>query len=206
MKKQGVQLEFVLDEGGGEIIDGDVYGAKGSLVSSICLSEKGYADLLLEAKSVGGHSSNPVHGTSLGHLAKAITAIAEHPLPARLSELNKAALRTLAPKINQEPMKTYVSSIEAHENAILDYYLNSEELYNQVSTTIAPTMICEGAQAGNVMPQNMWAVINFRLAMTALIRCLKLVPNWLVMKLNAAISRPMMHLPFPVMTVTVIKN
>ena len=25
-------------------------------------------------------------------------------------------------------------------------------------------MIWEGAQAGNVMPQNMWAVINFRLA------------------------------------------
>ena len=180
LKKQGVQLEFVLDEGGGEIIDGYVYGAKGSLVSSICLSEKGYADLLLEAKSVGCHSSNPVHGTSLGHLAKAITAIAEHPLPARLSELNKAALRTLAPKINQEPMKTYVSSIEAHENAILDYYLNSEELYNQVSTTIAPTMICEGAQAGNVMPQNMWAVINFRLAChdsidTLLKACLKLV-------------------------------
>ena len=41
-------------------------------------------------------------------------------------------------------------------------------------------MICEGAQAGNVMPQNMWAVINFRLAChdsidTLLKACLKLV-------------------------------
>lgn len=164
LKKQGVELEYVLDEGGGEIIDGDVYGAQGCQISSICLSEKGYADLKLEAKSAGGHSSNPVHGTSLGHLAKAITTIVENPLPAKLSELNKAALRTLAPKITAEPMKTYVSDIEACEELILNYYLNNSELYNQVITTIAPTMICEGAQAGNVMPQNMWASINFRLA------------------------------------------
>lgn len=164
LKKQGVELEYVLDEGGGEIIDGSAYGAEGIQISSICLSEKGYADLKLEAKSAGGHSSNPVHGTSLGHLAKAITTIVENPLPAKLSELNKAALRTLAPYITAEPMKTYVSDIEANEELILNYYLNNVELYNQVITTIAPTMICEGAQAGNVMPQNMWASINFRLA------------------------------------------
>lgn len=164
LKKQGVELEYVLDEGGGEIIDGSAYGAEGIQISSICLSEKGYADLKLEAKSAGGHSSNPVHGTSLGHLAKAITVIVENPLPAKLSELNKAALRTLAPYITAEPMKTYVNDIEANEELILNYYLNNPELYNQVITTIAPTMICEGAQAGNVMPQNMWSSINFRLA------------------------------------------
>ena len=38
------------------------------------------------------------------------------------------------------------------------------ELFPYVATTVAPTMIEGGSQAANVLPQNMRAVINFRLA------------------------------------------
>ena len=164
LKKRGVELEYLVDEGGGNVTDAAVYGAPGILTATIALYEKGYADLKISAKSKGGHSSRPFHGTSLGHLAKAISTIVDHPLEPKMSETVLDALQILRPYITEEPMKTYVSDPEKYMNELVAHWLSTPALFNQIITTIAPTMISEGSQAGNVMPQNMDAVINFRLA------------------------------------------
>ena len=164
LEDRGVTLEFVLDEGAGDVSSAADYGAPGLLVCPIGICEKGYADLKLSVKSRGGHSSNPFHGTSLGLLARAITAVLEHPLPPRLPDCVKRTLAQLAPWITQAPMADYVRDIEGNEANILNWFLARESLYHQVQTTAAPTQITPGAPAGNVMPQAMEAVINFRLA------------------------------------------
>ena len=51
------------------------------------LMEKGYADLELTVRSIGGHSSRPYGGTSLAHLACAIADIVRSPFPVRLLSL-----------------------------------------------------------------------------------------------------------------------
>ena len=163
LQSRGVELEFVLDEGAGEVMDAADYGAPGALICPIGMYEKGYADMRLRARSRGGHSSNPFRGTSLGALAKAIAAIVDHPPKPVLSEAARRSLALIAPPITEEPMRTWVKDIDAHEREILDWYLSKESLYHQVQTTAAPTMIAGGSQAGNVMPQDMEAVINFRL-------------------------------------------
>ena len=61
-------------------------------------------------------------------------------------------------------MKTWVTDIDAYEENIIGWFLGKENLYHQVLTTCAPTQIDPGSPAGNVMPQNMSAVINFRLS------------------------------------------
>ena len=61
-------------------------------------------------------------------------------------------------------MAAWVRDMDAHKEDILAYFLQRESLYHQVQTTMAPTQITPGAPAGNVMPQAMEAVINFRLA------------------------------------------
>ncbi len=162
LKEQGVELEFVLDEGG-RIENGKAYGAD-ITVGSIGMYEKGYADLKLSAESFGGHSSNPFYGTSLGALAQAIAAIVDHPLKNVLPASLKETLRILTPYIKEGPLKEAVRDIDANEQQIIEHYLSHPELNNQIHTTIAPTMICGGSDAGNVMPQHMEAVINFRLA------------------------------------------
>lgn len=162
LKEQGVELEFVLDEGG-RITDGEAYGAD-IAVGSIGMYEKGYADLRLSAESYGGHSSNPFYGTSLEALARAITAICDHPLENALPASIRETLRILAPYIRKGPLKEAVGDIDANEQQIIAYYLSHPQLNPQVHTTIAPTMITKGSDAGNVMPQHMEAVINFRLA------------------------------------------
>ena len=164
LESRGVELEFVLDEGAGDVTCAVDYGAPSILVCPIGIYEKGYADLKLSVKSRGGHSSNPFHGTSLGVLSRAITAVLDHPLPPHLSECVKRTLEQLTPYIEEEPMAGYVRDIENNTENILRWFLERESLYHQVQTTIAPTQITPGAPSGNVMPQAMEAVVNFRLA------------------------------------------
>lgn len=162
LKEQKVELEYVLDEGG-RVGSGDAFGAD-IAVGSIGMYEKGYADLKLSAESRGGHSSNPFNGTSLGALAKAIAAIVDHPLENVLPECAKETLRILTPYMHEGPFKEAVRDIAANEQEIIRLFLAHPDLNSQIHTTIAPTMISGGSQAGNVMPQHMEAVINFRLA------------------------------------------
>ena len=163
LRERGVRLEFVLDEGGGLIEDGGIFGAPGVPVTLIDLMEKGYADLELSVESTGGHSSRPWGGSSLEHLARAITAIADRPFPARCPEPLLRTFETLAPYIREEPLRTLVQDVDANAEILAAWCIEQPELFSFVTTTIAPTMIEGGSAACNVLPQNMRAVINFRL-------------------------------------------
>ena len=102
LKAQGVTLEFSLDEGGGKIEPGAAFGAPDISIAHVDLMEKGYADLELSVRSIGG----PYGGTSLEHLACAIADITRKPFPVRLSPVMMGAFETLAPYITAEPLKT----------------------------------------------------------------------------------------------------
>ncbi len=161
--QRGIRLEFVLDEGGGKIEDGSVFGAHGTAISQIDLMEKGYADLELSVESKGGHSSRPYGGSSLEHLARAITAVTDHPFPARLPGPMIRCFEALAPYITEEPLKTLVQDVRVNRDQIAQECMLRPETFPFVTTTIAPTMIEGGSAACNVLPQNMRAVINLRL-------------------------------------------
>ena len=164
LKAQGVTLEFVLDEGGCKIEPGTAFGAPETFIVSVQLMEKGYADLELSVHSIGGHSSRPYGGTSLGRLSGAIADITRAPFAVRLNSAMTGAFETLAPYITQEPLKTLVQDVAGNADAIAACCMGSPDLFPFVTTTIAPTMIRGGSAACNVMPQDMTAVINFRIA------------------------------------------
>lgn len=164
LKVRGVTLEFLLDEGSGKFDPGEPFGAPGVHVCGIDLMEKGYADLELSVQSPGGHSSRPFGGTSLGHLAQAITDIVSLPAEYTLSPLVQEMFRALAPHITQEPLKTLMEDIPGNAAAIARYCSQDAHLFPFVTTTVAPTVIRGSSSACNVMPQDMEAVINFRIA------------------------------------------
>ena len=161
LKARGVELEFLLDEGGGKLHDAACFGAPGLAVSDIALMEKGYADLELSVESKGGHSSKPFGGTSLGILSEAIAAICKNPFPTEMSSLLMRAFEELKDDITEEPLK---SIFKTDKSKLAQYCASTPELFPFTTTTIAPTMIEGGSRACNVMPQNMRAVINFRIA------------------------------------------
>ena len=111
---------------------------------------------MLKTKSEGGHSSNPYGGTSLEVLSRAITTICDIEWPTRVTDLLAAQLVELGLYTADE--------IAANKDAIVRDCLASKKLYPLVTTTCAPTQIEGGSTGANVMPQDMTAVINFRLA------------------------------------------
>jgi len=163
LRERGIRLEYLLDEGCGIIEDGAVFGAPGVPVTKIELMEKGYADLELSVESAGGHSSRPWGGSSLEHLSRAVTAIADRPFVPRCPEPLLKTFETLAPYITDEPLRTLVRDVRGNADAIAAFCMTRPELFSLVCTTVAPTVMEGGSDACNVLPQNMRAVINFRL-------------------------------------------
>ncbi len=164
LKSRGVQLEFLLDEGGGSITSGEAFGAPDIFISPINLMEKGYADLQLSVKSAGGHSSCPFGGTSLGILSEAISSITKNPFPAEISSVMQQAFEALSPYLTDPTLKELLLDFDLNCEQIAEYCMQNRALFPYVTTTIAPTVIRGSSAACNVMPQDMEAVINFRIA------------------------------------------
>ena len=164
LQDRGVTLEFLLDEGGGKLEEGSIFGAPGVAISQIHLMEKGYANLELSVRSAGGHSSRPFGGTSLGRLSQAIADITRAPAQPKLTPVVEQMFRAVAPHVTQEPLKSLVADIPGNGQALANHCMDVPELFPFVVTTVAPTVIRGSSAAYNVMPQDMQAVINFRVA------------------------------------------
>ena len=155
LRRRGVELEFLVDEGDYRIVPGSEYGLEGGWLMHADLAEKGYADVVLRVQSPGGHSSNPFGGTSLEKLARAITAICNIDWNARLTPLTVATLTELG--------LASAEDIAERTDKILARCLADMRLMPLVTTTCAPTQIEGGSSGANVMPQDMWANVNFRM-------------------------------------------
>ncbi len=162
LKKKGVQLEFVMDEGGGFKM-GSEFGAPEALLARIDIFEKGYIDVAVEANAEGGHSSRPGKGTALGKVAKAIGKIEDNQLPPHINKVVYNMFKGLKDVITEEPFKSYVENIDTNPEAFAEYLCEDKDLAPLVHTTTALTMI-NGSPAPNVLPQKVRSVINFRIA------------------------------------------
>jgi acetylornithine deacetylase/succinyl-diaminopimelate desuccinylase-like protein len=99
-----------------------------------------------------------------GNVSVCTLPVTRAPFSVHLNSAMTGAFETLAPYITEEPLKTLVQDVAGNADAIAACCMGSPDLFPFVTTTIAPTMIHGGSAACNVMPQDMTAVINFRLA------------------------------------------
>ena len=173
LEERGIRPAFLIDEGPYTFADGADYGAPGFRFKPVELGEKGYCDVRVTAHSAGGHSSNPFGGTSLAHVCEAVARIAGAPWPVELSPLVEAAFGSLAPHVCEEPFRSLIApllgesaaqAVARSAPAIARACSERKALFPLVTTTVAPTMLEGGSAGSNVMPQTVWAVVNFRLA------------------------------------------
>ena len=71
--------------------------------------------------------------------------------------------RAVAPYVTREPLKTLVADLEGNRAEIARLCAGERRMFPWVTTTVAPTVIRGSSSACNVLPQDMQAVINFRL-------------------------------------------
>lgn len=160
LKRRGVELFIVCDEGGG-IISEPIGGIKGNF-AMVGVFEKGKADVKFTARSTGGHASAPAKNTPIARLAAFVNEVETHtPFKRKFLPEVSAMFARLAPYapfglklvmgnlwLFAPIMKPVLGRISAQAGAMLQ-------------TTIAFTMQ-SGSDAYNVLPQEATLGANMR--------------------------------------------
>ena len=160
LKRRGVELFIVCDEGGG-IIAEPSGGIKGNF-AMVGVFEKGKADVKFTARSTGGHASAPAKNTPIARLAAFVNEVETHtPFKRKFLPEVSAMFARLAPYapfglklvmgnlwLFAPIMKPVLGKISAQAGAMLQ-------------TTIAFTMQ-SGSDAYNVLPQEATLGANMR--------------------------------------------
>ena len=159
LKAQGVEAEYVLDEGG-TISQGIIPGITKD-VALIGVAEKGYVSLELSVKKEGGHSSMPEKESAIDILSAAIVKVKSQPFPAKLAGPIAGFIEYLGPEMSG--INRFIFANRWLFNSIITGVYEKTGSGNAlVRTTTAPTIFNAGVK-DNVIPQNAKATINFRI-------------------------------------------
>jgi carboxypeptidase PM20D1 len=159
LASRGVELEYVLDEGG-SILSGMIPGVSAP-VALVGIAEKGYVSIELRVIGQGGHSSMPPRHTAIGVLSRALYRLEQHQMPAHISGLAGTMLASLAPAAHM-PYRAIYSNLWLFGPLIETQLANSPASNAMLRTTTAETMV-EGGVKDNVLPVAARAVVNFRI-------------------------------------------
>ncbi len=158
-KEEGIEFEFVLDEG--MVVLEEAMAGLDKPVGLIGIAEKGYVTLNLSINYHGGHSSTPEKSTTLGIMSKALSRLEENPFPGKIDGSAKLLFDYVGPEMNF-PINVVVANRWLF-NGLLKRQLSSAPATNAlIRTTTAITMI-DGGLKDNVIPSQAEAKVNFRI-------------------------------------------
>ena len=156
---RGVELEYVLDEGG-VITDGIVKGISRP-VAVLGTGEKGFVSVELTVEGTGGHSSVPPPQTSIGILSAAIGRLEAEQMPAALKGVAQEMFDRVGPEMNFLP-RMALANLWLTRPLVVQQLTAQRETNALLRTTTAAT-IFEGGVKDNVLPSHARAVVNFRI-------------------------------------------
>ena len=154
-----IKADFALNEGGG----GGLKPDGTPLALSFQAGEKVSQNYKIEAINPGGHSSVPRPDNAIYALSAALTGIAAHEFPIRMSDVTRATFSSLG-KMTPAPMgpamlRLVANPDDAEANAIVS---KDPRFHSMLRTTCVATQI-EGGHAINALPQRAFANINCRM-------------------------------------------
>jgi acetylornithine deacetylase/succinyl-diaminopimelate desuccinylase-like protein len=148
-----VRADFVVNEGGGELIE-----LGGRRLYTLAVGEKGIFRMKLRTKGSAGHASVPRIGeNALLELARHIAALSEQP-PPEATEVGEALLEALLgePFRGEEGIRTGLERVRAEQPLLADYLVEP-----MVGVTLTPT-IAQGGKKANVIPSEAEVLIDCR--------------------------------------------
>lgn len=159
IQERAGKVAFIVDEGG--IVGEGFLPGLTRPTALIGITEKGWLNLELTARSPGGHSSAPPPHSAVGVLSRAITRLEENQMPARLTPVLRRMLEVMAPEMAFAP-RLALANLWLTRPIIVSQFLADPKSAAMLRTTTAATMI-SGSPKANVLPSQARAVVNFRL-------------------------------------------
>lgn len=160
LKRRGVQLFLVCDEGGG-IISEPIGGVHGNY-AMVGVFEKGKADVKFTAKSNGGHASAPPKNSPIARLAAFVNDVEKHtPFRRKFLPEVSSMFASLAPYAGFG-LRLVMGNLWLFAPLMKKVLpLVSSQAAAMLQTTIAFTMQ-SGSDACNVLPQEASVFANMR--------------------------------------------
>lgn len=159
LQSRGVELEYVLDEGGA-ILKDVVPGIDG-MVAAVGIAEKGSVTVELTARSPGGHSSSPPQHTTIGEIATAIHRLEQNQMPNELGGAALAFFEYAGPEMSLS-YRTVFANLWLFGGIVESQLAAAPATSATVRTTTAATVISGGVKS-NVLPTDARALVNFRI-------------------------------------------
>jgi carboxypeptidase PM20D1 len=159
LKRRGIQLEFVMDEGG--VVGDGILPGVGAPVAMIGIAEKGFVTVELVARGAGGHSSLPPQQSTVGILSSAIANLEAHQMPARLDGATSQMFERIGPHFPFAQRSVFANLWLSRPFVTRKLEANSTT-NAMIRTTTAATVFQAGAK-DNVLPAHARAVVNFRI-------------------------------------------
>jgi acetylornithine deacetylase/succinyl-diaminopimelate desuccinylase-like protein len=152
--------EFLLNaDAGGGTYDANLK----PVMFEVQAAEKTYADFLLTATSIGGHSSEPDPDNAIYKLAGALDRIAAYRFPVRRNAITLASLKAIG-EHGSGTLAAAARQFAAHpDDAKAAAVISADPAYvGQIRTTCVATML-DGGHALNALPEQATANINCRI-------------------------------------------
>jgi acetylornithine deacetylase/succinyl-diaminopimelate desuccinylase-like protein len=158
-KRELIDAEFALNEGGGGRSDG-----KGTLlVQSIQVGEKAYQDFTLTVTNPGGHSSQPIRENAIYAMADAVTRIRDHEFPLEFNDTTRVFFTKAGPMRKDATGQAMVALAANPADRAAEAVVNKDKmLHSMLRTTCVATLI-DGGHALNALPQTVTANVNCRM-------------------------------------------
>jgi len=159
LRARRVRPRYLLDEGGA-ITSGLVPGVRAP-VALVGIAEKGYLDVELSVRDVGGHASRPRDHTAIGLLSAAIERLEGRPMPRRLAGVARQTLEQVGPHMSFLS-RAFVANLWIFGPLVERSLAASAEGNASMRTTVAPTVFDAGDR-NNVLPTRARAIVNVRI-------------------------------------------
>jgi carboxypeptidase PM20D1 len=159
LKRRGVELEMVVDEGA--VIGDGILPGISDPVALVGIAEKGFVSVELTARTAGGHSSLPPRSTAIGLLSAAVARLEESPMRARLEGPTRQLFDRIGP-LFPLPQRAVFANLWLTRRLVIHNLEASPATNAMVRTTMAPTIFHAGTK-DNVLPSHARAVLNFRI-------------------------------------------
>ena len=159
-----IDAEYALNEGGGGYTNGTPLSAGGALVmQTMQVGEKMMQVYRLETTNPGGHSSMPVPDNAIYRLSKALLALEAHEFPVELNDTTRNFFETLGAAKGDEVGEAMSAVVRDPSDAAAIAVLDADPVYHATLRTTCVATMLEAGHANNALPQRATATINCRI-------------------------------------------
>ncbi len=158
-KRDLIDAEFVLNEGGGGRTDG-----KGTVVAqNFHVGEKTVGNYRIEATNPGGHSSIPIRDNAIYELSDALVKLREFEFPVMLTDTTREFFSRLGAKRNDEVGKAMLAVVANPQDKAAVAILDKDRTFHSMLRTTCVATLLDGGHANNALPQRAGALVNCRI-------------------------------------------